>query len=175
MGKITAKEMKSFESGAIRENKDGKGRHDLLPFCALNRLAKHFQRSLREHPERNWEKGIPMSSFLDSAIRHLFNYMDGQADEDHLCSAAWNILCAMWTEEKLPQMQNIPSRLIANKPISDKPISDKPIPIYVNYKGVVQNESSDQICVCHCAGCTQFGKGFTQECSRCKELMINRD
>lgn len=172
MGKMTSdepnkqpKEMKSFKSGAIRENKDGKGRHDLLPFCALNRLAKHFQRSLREHPERNWEKGIPMSSFLDSAIRHLFNYMDGQADEDHLCSAAWNILCAMWTEEKLPQMQNIPSRLIANKSI----------PIYVNYKGIVQNESSDQVCVCHCAGCTLFGKGFTQECSRCEELIINRD
>ena len=104
------KTMKSFATGAIREDKTGKGRHDLLPFCALNRLAKHMQKSLKDHPERNWESGIPMSSFLDSAIRHLFNYMDGQNDEDHLCSAAWNILCAMWTEEKLPNMQNIPSR-----------------------------------------------------------------
>lgn len=157
------KEMKSFESGAIRENKDGKGRHDLLPFCALNRLAKHFQKSLREHPERNWEKGIPMSSFLDSAIRHLFNYMDGQTDEDHLCSAAWNILCAMWTEEKLPQMQNIPSRLI---------------PYQSTHAGFVQDksfESFEKLFVCRCSTCTKFGVGLTQECLKCKELMTNCD
>lgn len=101
----------TFESGAIREDKTGKGRCDLLPMCALIRLSRHFESSLKDHPERNWEKGIPMHSFLDSAIRHLFKYMDGQNDEDHLCSAAWNILCAMWTEEKKPEMQDIPTRI----------------------------------------------------------------
>ena len=51
-----------------------------------------------------------MHSFLDSAIRHIFKYMDGQTDEDHLCAAAWNILGAMWTEEKKPEMMDIPTR-----------------------------------------------------------------
>jgi len=36
--------------------------------------------------------------------------MDGWTDEDHLCAAATNLLMAMWTEEHLPQMQDIPSR-----------------------------------------------------------------
>lgn len=109
-------EMGKFKSGAIREDKTGKGRCDLLPMCSLERLSKYFEKCLDQHPERNWEKGIPMHSFLDSGIRHLFKYMDGQTDEDHLCAAAWNILCAMWTEEKHPEMQDIPSREVTCGP-----------------------------------------------------------
>jgi hypothetical protein len=99
-----------FGTGAIREDKTGKGRCDLLPMCALIRLSKRFEDGNKDHPERNWEKGIPMHSFMDSALRHLFKYLDGQTDEDHLCAAAWNIMCAMWTEEKHPEMQDIPTR-----------------------------------------------------------------
>lgn len=100
-----------FGTGAIREDKTGKGRCDLLPMCALIRLSKHFEEGVKTHGERNWENGIPMHSFLDSALRHLFRYIDGQTDEDHLCAAAWNVICAMWTEEKRPEMQDIPARL----------------------------------------------------------------
>lgn len=103
-------EMKDFGTGAVREDKSGKGRMDLLPMCALIRLSKHYEAGTAAHGERNWEKGIPMHSFLDSALRHLAKYIDGQTDEDHLCAAAWNILGAMWTEEKRPEMQDIPSR-----------------------------------------------------------------
>lgn len=106
----TAREFKDFGTGAIREDKTGKGRCDLLPASALIRLSKHFEKGAVDHGERNWEKGIPMHSFLDSALRHLFKYLDGMDDEDHLCAAAWNIMCAMWTEEKHPEMQDIPTR-----------------------------------------------------------------
>lgn len=106
----TCGNMKSFDTGAVREDKTGKGRMDLLPMCALIRLSKHYEAGTAAHGERNWEKGIPMHSFLDSALRHLAKYMDGQTDEDHLCAAAWNILGAMWTEEKHPELQDIPSR-----------------------------------------------------------------
>ena len=104
--------MTKFNTGAVREDKTGKGRCDLLPMCALIRLSKHYEKGSVDHGERNWEKGIPMHSFLDSAIRHLFKYVDGQTDEDHLVAAAWNILGAMWTEEKHPRMQDIPSRMV---------------------------------------------------------------
>ncbi len=104
--------MQKFDSGAIREDKTGKGRMDLLPMCALIRLSKHYESGSVEHGERNWEKGIPIHSFIDSALRHLAKYVDGMNDEDHLCAAAWNILSAMWTEEKRPNMQDIPSRCL---------------------------------------------------------------
>lgn len=112
-------EMEKFKTGAVRENKTGKGRCDLLPMCALIRLSKHYEAGSADHGERNWEKGLPMHSFLDSAIRHLFEYMDGQTDEDHLAAAAWNILGAMWTEEKKPEMQDIPTRPVPIKDYCD--------------------------------------------------------
>jgi hypothetical protein len=66
--------------------------------------------ALAHYPERNWEKGMPMHCMIDSAMRHLAKYMDGMDDEDHLCAAATNLLMALWTEEKCPEMQDIPTR-----------------------------------------------------------------
>jgi len=105
--------MKEFETGAVRDT-GGKGRMDLLPMCALIRISKHMEDSLTHYPERNWEKGLPMHSMVNSALRHLAKYVDGQTDEDHLCAAATNLLMAMWTEEKHPEMQDIPPRAAYN-------------------------------------------------------------
>lgn len=102
--------MTRFETGAMRDT-GGKGRCDLLPHSSLLRVSRHMEGALEDHEERNWEKGIPMHSFLDSAMRHLFKYMDGRIDEDHLAAAASNVLMAMWTEEHRPTMQDIPSRI----------------------------------------------------------------
>ena len=101
---------REFDSGAVRDMAEGKGRCDLLPACAVLRLARHFENGAKKYNDRNWEKGIPIHSFIDSAIRHLMKYLDGQDDEDHLCAAAWNCMCAMWTEEKKPELQDIPTR-----------------------------------------------------------------
>lgn len=110
MGTTTLDKMTSYDTGAVRDT-GGKGRMDLLPMCALLRISKHMENALTHYPERNWEKGLPMHSMLDSAIRHLVKYMDGMTDEDHLCAAATNLLMAMWTEEKRPEQQDIPSRM----------------------------------------------------------------
>ena len=99
-----------FETGAVRDMAQGKGRCDLLPPLALLRLARHFEAGAEKYGDRNWEKGIPLHSFIDSAIRHVLRYMAGHDDEDHLCAAAWNLICAMETEEKMPEMVDIPAR-----------------------------------------------------------------
>lgn len=101
--------MTKFVTGAVRDT-GGKGRCDLLPHSALLRVARHMENSLADHEERNWEKGLPMHCFLDSAMRHVFKYMNGQTDEDHLAAAATNLLMALWTEDHLPAMQDIPTR-----------------------------------------------------------------
>ena len=101
--------MTKFDTGAERDT-GGKGRCDLLPHSALLRVSRQMEGALAEHEERNWEKGIPMHSFLDSAMRHLFKYMDGWVDEDHLAAAATNVLMALWTEDHMPEMQDIPTR-----------------------------------------------------------------
>lgn len=101
--------MTKFSTGAERDT-GGKGRCDLLPHSALLRVSRQMEGALAEHEERNWERGIPMHSFLDSAMRHLFKYMDGWDDEDHLAAAATNVLMALWTEDHMPEMQDIPTR-----------------------------------------------------------------
>ena len=51
-----------------------------------------------KYGDRNWEKGIPVSRFLSSAMRHTFQFLQGLDDgENHLVSAAWNIICAYET------------------------------------------------------------------------------
>lgn len=103
-------ERRQFETGAVRDMAEGKGRCDLLPACAIIRLSQHYENGLKKYGERNWEKGIPINSFIDSSMRHILKYLDGWTDEDHLAAAAWNILNAMWMEEKRPELQNIPTR-----------------------------------------------------------------
>ena len=105
---------REFASGAVRDVAEGKGRCDLLPAVAILRLARHFERGAIKYSDRNWEKGIPIHSFIDSAIRHTMKYLDGQHDEDHLCAAAWNLICAMWTEEKHPELNDLPWAKEAN-------------------------------------------------------------
>lgn len=104
-----------FETGAVRDSSKDKGRCDLLPASSLLRLAKHFEKGAEHYGDRNWEKGIPMHRYIDSAMRHLLKYMSGETDEDHLCAATWNLICGMWTEDNRPEMQDIPARLEALK------------------------------------------------------------
>ena len=109
--------MNDYQTGAVRDT-GGKGRMDLLPMCALIRISKHMEDAIKpdpetglpHYPERNWEKGLPLHTMIDSALRHLAKYVDGMDDEDHLCAAATNLLMALWTEEKKPGMNDIPSR-----------------------------------------------------------------
>jgi hypothetical protein len=79
----------------------GKGRFDLLPSRALKRVAKHFENGANKYSANNWRLGIPLHSFADSAIRHIFSYLEGQNDEDHITAAAWNLLCLIETEEMI--------------------------------------------------------------------------
>lgn len=101
---------REFGTGAVRDMQEGKGRCDLLPAAALLRLARHFEAGAKKYGDNNWQKGIPISSFIDSGMRHLLKYLDGWMDEDHLTAAVWNLTCAMWTEEKYPELQDLPTR-----------------------------------------------------------------
>jgi hypothetical protein len=76
-----------FETGAQRDRQEGKGRYDLLPAAAIKRLADIFERGAIKYSDRNWEKGMNLSRYVDSAMRHLFQYLEGRRDEDHLGQA----------------------------------------------------------------------------------------
>lgn len=108
-------ERTQFNSGAVRDMHEGKGRFDLMPMCVLMRLAKHYENGCLKYGDRNWEKGIPCHSFADSGMRHLVKYLDGWDDEDHLIAAIWNLCGLAWTEEKHPELMDIPARVKENE------------------------------------------------------------
>lgn len=67
-------------------------------------VAKHFEDGAKKYGENNWRKGIPVSRYIDSAVRHYIKYMRGDKDEPHDRAFAWNIMCAVWTCENMPQL-----------------------------------------------------------------------
>lgn len=88
----------SFNTGAVRDIQEGKGRYDLIPPLFLERLAKHYEAGARKYGDNNWQKGIPIDRYMDSALRHINKYRMRMDDEDHLTAAIWNLIGAMWTE-----------------------------------------------------------------------------
>lgn len=103
-------EMTEFPTGAVRSNDAADVRFDLITPVGLRRLAETCAEGARKYGDRNWLKGIPASEMLNHAIRHIYLYLEGDATEDHLAHAAWNILGVCHFEESSPEMIDIPSR-----------------------------------------------------------------
>lgn len=144
---------RKFESGAVRDIQEGKGRCDLMPldvvahcykyldesknvgeiFESLDNfvksgdieylyeildedtpyedydtmfleVAKHFEDGATKYGERNWQKGIPVHCYIDSAIRHYLKYLREDTDEPHDRAFVWNIMCAIWTCINKPEL-----------------------------------------------------------------------
>lgn len=139
---------REYESGAVRDIQEGKGRCDLMPLdvvagffragcndeaakvieriyryqtthyagylrdvvtdfmkgdgfldlvTALLEVSKHFEEGAKKYGEDNWKKGIPESSYIDSAVRHYLKWLRGDDDERHDRAFVWNIMCLIWT------------------------------------------------------------------------------
>ena len=151
-----------FETGAVRDVQQGKGRFDLMPLDVMSEVfaiefdapfdetstiaevlraindfqrtgnarwlhiaiaryglavhvdlptlmldvAKHFENGALKYGEHNWEKGIPISRYIDSALRHLMKDCACETDEDHAAAFVWNCMCAAWTMEHIPAMDD---------------------------------------------------------------------
>ena len=150
-------ERREFETGAVRDMAEGKGRFDLMPLFEVAKLfggdrrifriimnlshmldfssksyepfvtnticnfiaycknkdfedvtlsdvaeymlevAIHFEEGAKKYGEHNWEKGLPLNSYIDSATRHLMKYISGMTDERHDRAFIWNMLAYAYT------------------------------------------------------------------------------
>jgi len=115
-------ERQEFATGSVRDTATGKGRFDLISPVALRRLARHYENGAQKYGDRNWEKGQPLSRYIDSAIRHLYDFLEGSRDEDHLAAAAWNALAAIHTETMVERgllpadLNDLPDSYLVQKP-----------------------------------------------------------
>lgn len=138
-------ERRTFDTGAVRDIQEGKGRMDLMPLQVVANLldqltggdyvireihrftktgktiflyraltsfatlafddsletmvlevSKHFEEGAKKYGENNWQKGLPVNCYLDSALRHYLKYRRGDKDEPHHRSFVWNLTCCIW-------------------------------------------------------------------------------
>jgi hypothetical protein len=85
-----------FSTGAVRDTAAGKGRFDLLAFSGIVDFAQQLELGANKYAARNWEKGMPISRFAGSGLRHTVKAIMGFDDEPHLKAALWNLNC--WSE-----------------------------------------------------------------------------
>jgi hypothetical protein len=70
--------------------------------------SHQFEEGAIKYGEHNWEKGIPLHCYLDSATRHYIKVLRKDTDEPHDRAFCWNIMCAMWTLIHLPDLNDLP-------------------------------------------------------------------
>lgn len=99
-----------FPTGAVRSTDTDNVRFDLITPIGLRRLAETCAEGAKKYGDFNWQKGIPASEMLNHAIRHVYLWLEGDSEEDHLAHAAWNILGVCHFEEVLPEMIDVPTR-----------------------------------------------------------------
>lgn len=104
--KVKLNEKQDYGTGATRDTASGKGRFDLIPDLALERVAKVYEKGACNHEARNWELGLPMSRMVDSALRHIHQYKMSKyipelREEDHLAHCVWNLLGILHFEEMI--------------------------------------------------------------------------
>jgi hypothetical protein len=91
-----------YQSGAIRSSVPE--RWDLIPATGLRRVAEAMAHGAARYGENNWTKGMPVKSVLNHAIKHLYQWLDGDRSEDHLGHAAANLMMACHSDERWPHL-----------------------------------------------------------------------
>lgn len=69
-------------------------------------VSKHFEEGAEKYGENNWQKGIPVKCYINSAVRHYLKWLRGDKDEPHDRAFCWNIMCAIWTCKNKPELND---------------------------------------------------------------------
>ena len=193
---------REFESGAVRDIQEGKGRCDLLPLvvvsdyiedssslCAIGRfqetgdirhlyaalefsdffpscytaileVAIHFEEGAKKYGECNWQKGIPVRCYIDSAIRHYLKHRRGDKDEPHNRAFYWNILAAIWTCQNKPEFNNYNG---ADTPVTAEALVTTEAPVVTEKH--IKSEKLCPTCAYYHSNCPAFNGERT--CNNC--------
>lgn len=77
---------------------NGKARLDLIPPQALWELGMLYTEGAKKYPsDRNWEEGLPYSTYIAAIHRHLIKFQCGEEHDmetniHHLIAIAWNAI-----------------------------------------------------------------------------------
>lgn len=98
-----------FESGMQRDTQEGKLRFDLVyDGPMLERWAGLLTRGAVKYDPRNWMKANgreELERFRASAARHFFQWINGEADEDHGAAVIFNINGAEYVKARMEEQE----------------------------------------------------------------------
>lgn len=97
-------ERREYDTGAVRSADCEQTRYDLISPIGLRRLAETYAEGAAKFGPFNWENGMPVTDLLNHAIAHVYKFLGGDRSEDHLAHAAWNLLGAIHSIEKWPEL-----------------------------------------------------------------------
>lgn len=95
-----------FNTGAIRDSQDGKEDYiETISWLAMKRYAKYMTGKKYKYGAGNFKKGIPISNYEQSLLRHIQKYLsnkyegsDIEKNEDHLAAIVFNTFGIMHEE-----------------------------------------------------------------------------
>jgi len=93
-----------YASGMRRDTQENKPRYDLIYMPMLKRLAELHGRGVVKYGERNFENADSVQEyerFKQSALRHMFQWFNGDLDEDHASAVLFNINAAEMVKDKI--------------------------------------------------------------------------
>lgn len=97
MGLKDSGDRRTFETGAQRDRGYGKGTPSLVPNWVIWLVSRVYEDGAKKYAARNWEKGMALSNYIDSAERHLAKLKAGMRDEPHATQVIWNMVGYVFT------------------------------------------------------------------------------
>lgn len=87
----------------VREDKSKKVDYTLIPIEALTREAKQMQLGNLKYARDDWQNEVMErpERYRQSLLRHTYQYLRGDRDEDHLAAARACTAILMWYEAYL--------------------------------------------------------------------------
>ena len=97
---------RQFDTGAQRDNANGKLRMSLVPHKALEAVMMRYLQGAETYGQNNWKLGMKHSVLYDSAMRHLMQDFTSDESEDHLSAALWNVMGMIWNRDNKPELDD---------------------------------------------------------------------
>jgi len=99
--------VRSFSSGAIRDSEESKEDYtETISWTAFKRYAQYMTGKKAKYGAGNFKKGIDISSYERSLLRHVQKYMSNkyevgntEKDDDHISAIIFNCFGILHEEE----------------------------------------------------------------------------
>src|SRR5574343_559039 len=93
-----------FKGGMKRDIADDKPDYTLVWHPFLKRLVELLGRGLKKYGRDNWKLASgqeELDRFKQSALRHMYQYLEGDETEDHAVAVVFNLMGAEYVKEQI--------------------------------------------------------------------------